>query len=233
MPRSLQSCGHTRAYTHRAAPPEGFTLLELLVVVTLITTLAALLLPALTQARRRANDVACLCNLRQWGVATATYASENDDLLPKDGSPNGLSTAEGWYIDLPRTLGLPTYPDLPWRTNASLPPPRSIWICPTTTRRSNGKNLFHYCLNEHINGAGSGQQRPLASVPYPAAAVWLFDNGKLAPVAQQNNVHTNLHLGGAQFLFLDGHTARFQASAYWDFARNRGKTNNPELQWQQ
>jgi len=53
----------------------------------------------------------------------------------------------------------------------------------------------------------------------------------LAGVAQQNNVHTNLHSRGAQFTFLDGHARRFNNLDYWDFSTNRGRTNNPELVW--
>ena len=64
-----------------------------------------------------------------------------------------------------------------------------------------------------------------------ARSVWLFDNGGLAAVAQQNNVHTNLHNQGAQFVFLDGHVARFRNTEYWNFSTNKGITNNPELVW--
>jgi len=71
----------------------------------------------------------------------------------------------------------------------------------------------------------------LGSVPHPTRTVWLFDNGKLAAVAQQNNVHTNLHSRGAQFTFLDGRSARFKSTEYWDFAVDCGRTNNPNLIW--
>src|ERR1035441_9910228 len=57
-------------------------------------------------------------NLKQWGLATQLFASENDDLLPKDGSPNGTAIDEGWYNDLPSVIGLRTYKEMPWRTNA-------------------------------------------------------------------------------------------------------------------
>jgi prepilin-type processing-associated H-X9-DG protein len=110
-------------------------------------------------------------------------------------------------------------------------PGRSTWICPSNTRRSNGNNLFHYCLNEHVNGTGAGNQTRLSRVPQPALTVWLFDNGGLAGVAQQNNVHTNLHTKGAQFTFLDGHSQRFRSREYWDFVTNKGITNNPNLIW--
>ncbi len=209
----------------------AFTLIELLVVMAVIAILAALLLPALSRARHHAQGAFCLNNLKQWGVATHLLAGDNNDLLPKDGSPNGTSVDEGWYNDLPRELGLPTYREMPWRTNAGIDPGRSVWICPANPRRSNGNNLFHYCLNEHVNGTGAGNQVRLSSIRHPVRVVWLFDNGKLAAVAQQNNVHTNLHSRGAQFTFLDGHSARFKNLEYWDFAANEGCTNNPNLIW--
>ena len=144
---------------------------------------------------------------------------------------HGNSVEEGWYIDLPRVLRIPTYREMAWRTNDSIEPGRSLWICPANPRRSNGNNLFHYCLNEHVNGTGTGNQVKLASLRHPVRVVWLFDNGKLAAVAQQNNVHTNLHSRGAQFTFLDGHSARFKNVEYWDFPKNAGRTNNPSLIW--
>lgn len=209
----------------------GFTLIELLVVIAVIAILASFLLPALNRAKRAAQGATCLNNLKQWGLATQMFAGDNGDLLPKDGTPNGTSLEEGWYNDLPRVLRLACYEEMPWHTNAALEPGRCLWICPANPRRSNGTNLFHYCLNEHVNGIGVGNQIKLTSIPHPARTVWLFDNGGLAGVAQQNNVHTNLHNRGANFTFLDGHSARFRNYEYWNFSSNKGRTNNPSLIW--
>ncbi len=209
----------------------AFTLIELLVVIAIIAILASLLLPALSRSKEKAKAVACLNNLKQWGVATHLFASDNNDFLPKDGSPNGTSIEEGWYNDLPRVLGIPPYRAMPWHTNTAIEPGRCLWICPANARRSNGNNLFHYCLNEHVNGSGAGKQVRLGSIGCPTRVVWLFDNGKLAGVAQENNVHTNLHNRGAQFTFLDAHSARFRNTDYWDFQQDKGRTNNPSLMW--
>ena len=216
---------------HLIQRARGFTLIELLVSIAIIAILAALLLPALSRARQSSQAASCLNNLRQWGLTTQLFVADNQDYLPKDGSPNGTSVDEGWYNDLPRIMGLPCYREMPWRTNATIEPGRSLWICPANPRRSNGNNLFHYCLNEHVNGSGAGNQVKLTSLRNPALIVWLFDNGKLAAVAQQNNVHTNLHNRGAQFTFLDGHSARFRNRDYWDFTADCGRTNNPNLVW--
>jgi prepilin-type processing-associated H-X9-DG protein/prepilin-type N-terminal cleavage/methylation domain-containing protein len=209
----------------------AFTLMELLLVICVIAILAGLLLPVWGRTSKKTNGVSCLGNLRQWGLATHLFTIENQGFLPKDGTPNGTSTDEGWYVDLPQALGVGTYPEMRWRTNAAVDPGRSLWICPANSRRSNGRNLFHYCLNEHVNATGTGNQIKLSSIRNPVQTIWLFDNGKLAAVAQQNNVHTNLHNRGAQFLFLDGHVARKGNLDYWDFNANRGRTNNPELIW--
>jgi prepilin-type N-terminal cleavage/methylation domain-containing protein/prepilin-type processing-associated H-X9-DG protein len=212
----------------------AFTLIELLVVIAIIAILAALLLPALGRAKEKARATSCLNNLRQWGIATQLYVVDNADFLPPDGTPNPSDSAtnSGWYILLPQLLGIPRYHDMPWRTNATAEPGRTVWICPSNPRRSNGNNLFHYCLNEYINQTGDAN-RPvrISSLTRHSALVWLFDCKNLPAVGTPNFVHTNLHSLGAQFTFLDGHAARFKNVEYWDFAINKGRTNNPNLIW--
>jgi prepilin-type processing-associated H-X9-DG protein len=190
--------------------------------------------PALNRAKQKAKAAYCLNNLKQWGLATQIYVADNDDFLPQEGfgsptTPKQLTN--GWYFSLPQALGIPPYCDMLWRTNAAMPLGQSVWICPANPRRSSGFNLFHYCLNRNVNRTGAGNRVRLSALPQPVDLIWLFDNGKLAAVAEQNNVHTNLHSQGAQFLFLDGHTRRFGNKDYWDFKLDEGRTNNPSLVW--
>jgi len=71
-----------------AVKRNGFTLIELLVVISIIALLVGILLPALGAARRTALDIKCKNQLRQFGVAFHTYATDNNDVLP----PNQVST---------------------------------------------------------------------------------------------------------------------------------------------
>ena len=220
----------------------AFTLIELLVAIAIIAILAALLLSALHRAKANAQGVECRNNLKQWGTALHLFAADHDDFLPPEGKPTPLETDlanpayQAWYIQLPAQMNLSRYADMPWRTNVSVDPEGSIWICPSNPRRCNASslanNLFHYCLNESVDGSGAGDfPIRLASIRKSSCVVYLFDSKNLPAVGEANFVHPNLHNKGAHFLFLDGHVARFRNMEYWNFTTGKGITNNPELVW--
>jgi len=77
----------------------GFTLIELLVVISIIALLIGILLPALGAARETARQAACLSNQRQLGIATASFAAEHQDYIPRaweNDGPNKNDSAWGY-----------------------------------------------------------------------------------------------------------------------------------------
>lgn len=109
-----------------------FTLIELLVVIAIIGILASLLLPALKQAKDKAQQVACANNLKQVGLAFAYYANDNKDAMPVgwDGSTN-YSWDDMLHDYLSSNL-LTEAEKTSWR----IPPGKSVltFVCPSDSR---------------------------------------------------------------------------------------------------
>ena len=76
--------------------PTAFTLLELLVVISIISMLMAITLPSLNRAREAGKGAVCLSNLRQLTIAWTAYATENNDkLCASDTEWNGIQPWDG------------------------------------------------------------------------------------------------------------------------------------------
>ncbi|HEU6449364.1 MAG TPA: prepilin-type N-terminal cleavage/methylation domain-containing protein [Verrucomicrobiae bacterium] len=147
---------------------QGFTLIELLVVIAIIAILAAMLLPVLASARRRAWNINCTSNMKQVGSAIQMFADDHDGLLPsgEDGvtSGYGLSVAQkATYSKLDTKSHPPGWDWLVYylQPYVGAPNPQTtgffvvtnsvkIMVCPSSERYNtkNNPDFFCYELSE-------------------------------------------------------------------------------------
>ncbi len=207
----------------------GFTLIELLVVVAIIAILAAMLLPALSKAREKARQAACLNNLKQIGLALHMYIGDYDEYIPYGkmftGSPTWV-----WQCGLQ-----------PYLKN------ERVWICPTkgptgsgTPRELGGvaygffekpvngvyRTQATWAFRYGINGYAFGPYTTstflkLSRIKNPSDLIFALDtenkvtNGQKSPwICYHNPGVSSRHNGGANLLFIDQHVAWERYSSF-------------------
>lgn len=102
----------------------AFTLVELLVVISIIALLLSILMPSLGKARKQAQSLVCRTNLKQWGLGWKMYAIDNKGLFfhGLDGPPYVDVWTDFWYMKL-------------WRYVSA----EQIRLCPSAKRGTSGR----------------------------------------------------------------------------------------------
>jgi prepilin-type N-terminal cleavage/methylation domain-containing protein/prepilin-type processing-associated H-X9-DG protein len=178
----------------------GFTLVELLVVIALLAILAALLFPVLSDAKARSRRTTCLCNLRQINLGVRMYSDEANDKTPL--ATNGATVVFAGYKELmkhylglrgtaaaqDRVFSCPAdvfYYDAPFQGHTLLCFPESICAQPWTDYSSyafNSANLLHVTnrySGQFIRPGIAGQT--LSSIRHPARTVMVTEFPAIIP----------------------------------------------------
>ncbi len=213
----------------------GFTLVELLVVVSIIALLISILLPSLRNAREQGKQVLCMSNMRQMGIAMLSYALNNLEYLPASSCPLAEPDIEHpeelyWLTILQKYAGQPLVgrcrsdktekPFLNWAN----PPHRDEW---TKYRWSS------YAINACLGPLKSNLAlQRLNLIKTPAAVIYIAEIRSGDSYDCADHIHSDLwegledpkqsvawnrHLKKSNYLFTDSHVEPMCWKKTWDF----------------
>ncbi|MBV9865901.1 MAG: DUF1559 domain-containing protein [Abitibacteriaceae bacterium] len=207
----------TQAFRRRVG--RGFTLIEILVVIAILSLLAAILFPVFSRARESARRTSCASNLKQLGMAFMQYTQDSDERLPlaTDGGNGGSKVPGGWvYFDTWPYSGTQHFDVTRGNVYPYVKNPQ-VYICPSDTYGSDSGDSYAYnaCMTAStLSQPHNGKNLAV----FPDTSIWMLlseesmgccdstDDGFEYP----GNTFSSRHLGGSNIAFLDGHVKFFR-----------------------
>jgi len=169
---------------------KGFTLVELLVVVSIIALLLAIMMPAMKRAKEQANCIVCKSNLRNYGLAGAMYLQENNNAFPHPKiCVDGRATFTDTY--------LASHPkECRWH-DPGVEPQGPFWpylkakgvhVCPTFAKVARNKRAFHEAYLQKVHATAVAICRTLPIEPRLSYSM----NGFLGAGIANDNIENDL-----------------------------------------